>query len=460
MILKGHTSIELTDVNTGEKSVYEDTNMVTNALNEIFTNNRLCLKTRANLDMFLPLWEKGLSGIMCFDTELPEDKNLLYKPDGIEVVAHAGRVANNNKDYPKFGSFNEEESGKTEKGYKFVWDFTTSQGNGTIKSISLTSDSGGRFGYETNYAPVKLIKNGSGYIGEDNFLFNKNFHMVASNGYSGNRIYINKDTVYAVPKVEGTLVTIRKSIAYNKRVGILKYYNEPEVVEEKTFDLPVQGLDTISYVKIFVDSGNLYVICKTNTETSYYNGKISVYKIDFENGTKTLVLSPERSNNSFSGNICACALNGFLYIYDLYRSWSNNTYKILKFSLENGDIVYEKTFETSIDLICSMCNLLVIGYNADAYFVIRDDQDDFELIKIDTGTTNLDRYMQNVTNVFEDHFIHALDSYNLDFFGNSNSFNDYVVIDTNYLATINNLQSPITKTSSQTMKIIYTITEA
>ena len=36
MALHGHTKIELTDVNTGEVEIYEDDNMVTNALNSFF----------------------------------------------------------------------------------------------------------------------------------------------------------------------------------------------------------------------------------------------------------------------------------------------------------------------------------------------------------------------------------------------------------------------------------------
>ena len=40
-MLKGKTVIELTDVHTGEKEVYEDNNMVTEALTDIFNTNIL-----------------------------------------------------------------------------------------------------------------------------------------------------------------------------------------------------------------------------------------------------------------------------------------------------------------------------------------------------------------------------------------------------------------------------------
>ena len=38
-MLKGKTVIELTDVHTGQTEVYEDTNMVTEALMDIFNTN-------------------------------------------------------------------------------------------------------------------------------------------------------------------------------------------------------------------------------------------------------------------------------------------------------------------------------------------------------------------------------------------------------------------------------------
>ena len=38
-MFKGNTVIELTDVNTGRKEIYEDNNLVTEALSDIFNTN-------------------------------------------------------------------------------------------------------------------------------------------------------------------------------------------------------------------------------------------------------------------------------------------------------------------------------------------------------------------------------------------------------------------------------------
>ena len=39
MKLKGSTKIELTDVHTGKKEIYRDTNMVTKAVSQVFGTN-------------------------------------------------------------------------------------------------------------------------------------------------------------------------------------------------------------------------------------------------------------------------------------------------------------------------------------------------------------------------------------------------------------------------------------
>ena len=41
------------------------------------------------------------------------------------------------------GSMNQTESKKIDNGYRFVWDFTTSQANGTISCVALTHKFGG-----------------------------------------------------------------------------------------------------------------------------------------------------------------------------------------------------------------------------------------------------------------------------------------------------------------------------
>ena len=89
-MLKGKTIIELTDVNTGEKEVIEENNMVTNAINDLFNTFPNLLNAYSiyrggmfegygnSLD-FIRLYEFLLGGILLFDSQIEE------KPENTEI---------------------------------------------------------------------------------------------------------------------------------------------------------------------------------------------------------------------------------------------------------------------------------------------------------------------------------------------------------------------------------------
>ena len=148
MKIKGHTSIILTDVNTGEIERHEDENMLTNALQSYFQNCGFL--NYPNLDqnnMVVDL----LGGIMAFDSEIPENANTVYAPAGVKMIAN-GSVGTLNNGYPtELGSFSETESGWQNDGsYVQTYDYSTSQANGTIACVCLTSKAFGYVG-EGNY---------------------------------------------------------------------------------------------------------------------------------------------------------------------------------------------------------------------------------------------------------------------------------------------------------------------
>jgi len=78
--LKGTTKIELTDVHTGEVEVYENHNMVTNALRDIFTPLGLSQRPSRYFSDFVPYYEKLLGGILCFDKEISENADDYFPP--------------------------------------------------------------------------------------------------------------------------------------------------------------------------------------------------------------------------------------------------------------------------------------------------------------------------------------------------------------------------------------------
>ena len=90
MGIKGKTVFELTDVNTGKVERYEDTNMVTNALQYyletygMFTNNIL-----ANDDIRQKrLWKNLVGGLFLFDKNIEENVENTFMPAGVSMIGN------------------------------------------------------------------------------------------------------------------------------------------------------------------------------------------------------------------------------------------------------------------------------------------------------------------------------------------------------------------------------------
>ncbi len=97
-------------------------------------------------DYLFPLATRGLGGLFLFDGALTEDVTNVHFPSDVHLVGHAGQYQNT--DNPLRGSVNTLESMRTETGYQTVWDFNTSQANGTIASLALTNSQAGEYPFE------------------------------------------------------------------------------------------------------------------------------------------------------------------------------------------------------------------------------------------------------------------------------------------------------------------------
>ena len=137
--MKGKTKIILTNVETGEQEVHEDTNLITDALDKII-NIEMAMNQAPNTHL-LPIATKALGGLMLFDGPLTEDPSNIHFPVDAHLVGYANQSTNTTDKYR--GSYNTIESGKTDTGFVSVWDFGTTQANGTIKAIARTHTWGG-----------------------------------------------------------------------------------------------------------------------------------------------------------------------------------------------------------------------------------------------------------------------------------------------------------------------------
>ena len=105
-MIKGHSTIELTDKVTGKKEIYDNDNMVTNALTNFLNtcgmwNNNVIKNVSAK-----PLWNTLLGGILLFDTELEENANSIFPPISAKMVGNGSYNVANSGVVTELGSFN------------------------------------------------------------------------------------------------------------------------------------------------------------------------------------------------------------------------------------------------------------------------------------------------------------------------------------------------------------------
>lgn len=168
MALKGTTRIELTNVKTGKTEVIEKDNLVTNAVPEILTLNPFgTMFRKADVaiagesygsfqEKFLPLCPNLFGGILLYEDPLEEDPAKYFAGMDNKLVGYSSNNVSPADD-PKRGSMNQSESGPLEDGtgYRFVFDFATSQANGVISSLGLTSKMGGVGGHGSSQDAYK-----------------------------------------------------------------------------------------------------------------------------------------------------------------------------------------------------------------------------------------------------------------------------------------------------------------
>lgn len=152
--LHGHTTIELTNVNTGEKAIIEDNNKVTDFIKEFYNTEVANVNStpvywheREQRENFDAWFKKYTQGLMLFKEVV--DENAIWPYGGLTQVGRGTSETTFVTGENDRGIFNSTESifDYNNKHYRYVWDFQTNQGNGTINAVCLTGVRGGRCGF-------------------------------------------------------------------------------------------------------------------------------------------------------------------------------------------------------------------------------------------------------------------------------------------------------------------------
>lgn len=521
MALHGHTKIELQDVNTGEKKVIEDDNMVTNGLAKmlipaggwanVFGTYAFYQPTDVNKQDFA---NRLLGGILCFEQPQEENENNINMDYGNRIVAKASSYAYTGIETTQ-GSYNLEESGKQEnKAYKHVWDFATNQGNGTIASVSLTTQYGGEFGdgssevnTDSKWSTVILQRLMAQGIGASNggtqFIdislgcndingttcigllcyadYTNNFMLFLKEAYSIRYNSSNADSYFYNSK---KLVLKKIKFPFSK---ISVFCNPLDTVFEDG-DIEILIPDSIltqcnsssNFVSVQYDEGYIYfVMCANNTYIGSGNS-LKVLKVNVQDFSTEVISIINTSPAIFY-------LYGYSYNYGYqadrvgYNAGSfdiNNEYftfcslgtsgngKVYRIKIENNTDVREYKKDDGSDFVfdaySSRMSLIRIGKLL--YYGVGSVVFNIESCKVKyTRTynkTNISFIPSNKTYPFEAMGANTPVYYMASALDGQDSYMGILpCFKQDTLMTINNLPEPVIKTASQTMKITYTITE-
>jgi hypothetical protein len=476
--------------------------MVTNALNKLlgnygwFANNELGEAIAGSVDD-API-KRLTGGIMLFDREIEESKDVIKPQAGASVVGCGSLISYNGMN-TMAGSYNQAESGWTEEGgYKHVWDFSTSQSNGNIACASLTTNAGGKitegtYPYSSDYS----LKSGINIDYETEF-YNYSTEIEIGNLFYGNWLLfadgINNRIITYHNQLEINSYTgnsdenFKESVFYKKSINLALYRfgfsnfsifdsslksTKMDLLDVVTVDMP-EGLSSIftqemlnnsSYywkVASVSDENNIYIIlsAKTNSSTNIQKGEtIYIWEINSTSFNSTYYAF----TNNLSEDIYV-SRDGFYY-NTLFRYFSicddfvlacgTSTRKCYLINKNNSNDFYEVLHPDG-------SNFMVGNFSSDynRFYSYGD-----KLIYIgsyregciDPVTKQMmyknkdvayDTYLRKKVKglhwcILFNHDVKRIKYYN----------------DPTLLVTINNLEVPVQKTSAQTMKVTYVLTQ-
>lgn len=348
--LKGHTKLILEDIRDGSQKVVECDNMITNAVSSILANN---WEANTNFNSIMPL-RHMFGGVMCFQDEIEEDADNFMPPNDLvnPLVAHAGDSANNTGSLLR-GSPVTSDFEITDTSIKQVWLWDNTQGNGTIRTVCLCSGKMGNMGlkpFNDEFCPIEGVAQSFDaatiLYTADKESFYKYPISISDDGKTGKAIWISGTTF--------TETTVRHDWLAH---GIMRTKTDWQKVSERTatirtFDLNKSSVfedDTHYWIYEITSSTSLKIdkVAKSNmavTQADITFSGISMYTGNIGNTSRpiniafprfaydgTYLYLPNASANGFiavnpSDNSDVFALDGTLNIATGIYSYDMSTY--------------------------------------------------------------------------------------------------------------------------------------
>ena len=475
--IKGHTKIELTDVKTKHRKVIEsDNTFQTDVLSDkmlggIFRQGAyddvIPTGNYTLADIALRQMQNTVGGIMLFDHEITVPSK--YMPAGVKMVGNGGYGVTNAANPPELGSYNTTESSIGNNSYQFVYDWNTSQGNGDIASICLTSMRGGLVGmgnpsgtYASSLYNIcadqkkvsRVNQEFAIHYGDDLYVFDTTMNTAATSSDPG-------DKTLTVKKY--TLNGIKRASIFDCRYKTLTY-TWTETIPHLPKNITIKSV-TDGKGKIIIPMPYQY-----STWTYLLPPNAVGYYIELDCTTDTFTMKSWTNHtgmylywgggNHFQGCVAYDGDNNYMLLEEHtdYTS-SDYEYALVLVNLTDGTIV--KTLIDSSQVgekggFKFADDLWYFGYapygqNRVAYI--------YDAVNDTSYPTNAAMYSYAtdsfITNIVAQSYVDA--ETGLIFCRNST--NNVCYYNPCFLATINNLDNVVTKNATQTMKVTYTLTE-
>ena len=423
----GHTRIILTDVKTGKQKVVEHKNTFQSAyLTSYLRGLGLANNSPFNNSTWAgrPLWRNLCGGILLFRDAITPPAE--YAPATNLMVGNGAYGVSNSATPAELGSYNSIESATSgASSLTFVYDWGTSQGNGTIGCVCLTSENGGYIGYGNASGASATLRS---------IIENQESNYAGAHAYyNGQRIRI-VDVDYTTKKI-----TVAKS---NDCVTVASIFEgQNEETSEISFTGSPIGTGTTNLFVRPVSETEIMIFKSSTSDTIPAGSSGGLLFYDFTTDTAEVVTITNTSGKQLSvydsptipiakdsaGNIYIKAADNNLAMFDNSGTFVRlyNGIPVIPGSILPGMVCAAANASSPIKIIYGADARPTNGFMTAQYMHFSD----IDAICRQDQTLVGNNYMRPYKNPL-------------------------------YLATINNLESAITKDSTQTMKVIYTLTEA
>lgn len=378
-------------------------------------------------------WKKIVGGLLLFRDAITEGSQ--FMPAGNRMIGKGCADISNTSNPPELGSYNAVESSGTASALTQVYDFATNQANGQISCVCLTSQEGGLVGYGnasgTQYSSLAYFGQKYGSIGD------ANIPITGQLADDGCRYTFSKtsDTL-TVTKTKTCGITLGSALA-----GLSNTY---------THDISAfQTIYKNNAWRCFYCGNNIFRFLPRDEYTIAAGG--TIYYVEYNADTNTL------TEKSFTNIETTPVTTGTSSYNDRSGGFTNDG-KLIAATGSSGQYhVVIIDLETSVGVVDYISPNTAQSVDVSPVYINNG------LYLVYDGTLK----MVDITNATE-YPVDSSYAYTRGYAPNG-KLQGWLVSGSNqrtkiwsnplYLATINNLETPVTKDASKTMKVTYTLTE-